>query len=135
MKHLFLTAMTVAMANVSFADDVPGLKISKSSGDTSVALAEVASIKYTATDMIVNMNDGSQHVIALDDIIVMKFGAVPTAISRIIADANPDATYTIVDLAGKVVGSGKVKKGIAMPAVKGLYTITIGDNTKKLLIK
>lgn len=135
MKHLLLTAMTVAMANVCFADDVPGLKISKSSGDTSVALAEVASIKYTATDMIVNMNDGSQHVIALDDIIVMKFGAVPTAISRIIAEADHDAKYTIADITGKVVRSGKVQKGIAMPKAKGLYTITVGDKTKKILIK
>lgn len=130
-KKLLSTALAVMVAGSSLADDVPALKISKSDGESAVVLSELLSIKYTESDMVVNMKDGTKQVFALDDIIVMELGQAPAAISSILSGAE---AYVITDLQGKVVSKGNTET-FALPAQKGIYVITVGDKSKKVLVK
>lgn len=130
-KKLSSTALALVMAGSCFADDVPALKISKSGGESAVALSELLSIKYTDSDMVVNMKDGTKQVFALDDIIVMELGQTPTAISSIFSDYGKDAVYTITDVNGKIIAKGSLDSSLP----KGIYIISVGDKSKKLLVK
>lgn len=134
-KKLFAAAFAIAMAAQCLADDVPTLTISKSSGDSKIVLSELLSIKYTDTDMVLHMTDGSMQNIALDDIIVMQLGQGPTAISSVFSDCNGNDSYTITDINGKLIAKGKVADSIVLPGKKGLYIISVGEKSKKVLVK
>ena len=134
-KKLLSTALAIMVTGSCLADDVPALKISKSDGESAVALSELLSIKFTESDMVVNMKDGTKQTIALDDIIVMELGQTPTAISSIFADSNINAVYTLTDISGKVVAKGKLADGNMLPAQKGLYILTVGNQSKTILVK
>ncbi len=132
-KKLSSTALAIMVAGSCLADDVPALKISKSDGESTVVLSELMSIRFTETDMVVNMKDLTKLVFPLDDIIVMELGQAPTAISTVFP-GNTAATYVITDLQGNVLSKGNGEK-FAMPAQKGIYVITVGDKSKKVLVK
>lgn len=135
-KKLFSTALAIMMAGNCLADDVPALKITKTDGESTVVLAEMLSIKYTDTDMVVNMKDGTKHVFALDDIIIMELGQMPTDIRSIFADSDSDAVYTLTDINGKVIARGNsslLTSHSSLP--KGIYVITVGDKSMKILVK
>jgi len=134
-KKLFAAAFAIAMSAQCLADDVPTLTISKSSGDSKIVLSELLSIKYTDTDMILHMTDGSVQNIALDDIIVMQLGQGPTAINSVFSDCNSNDSYTITDISGKLIAKGKVADSIVLPGKKGLYIISVGEKSKKVLVK
>lgn len=135
MKKLLLTALAITAFSYCFADDVPALKINKSNGESNIALSELLSIKYTESDMIVNMKDGTKQSIPLDDIIVMELGKIPTSINSIIGDMSNGETYSITDIEGKKISNGNVKEGISLPNQKGIYVITVGEKSKKVLVK
>ena len=98
---LYSTTLALLVAGSCLAGDVPALKINKSDGESAVVLSELLSIKYTESDMVVNMKDGTRMVFALDDIIVMETGQVPTAINSIFSDTAE--TYVITDLRQRLV--------------------------------
>ena len=129
---LYSTTLALLVAGSCLADDVPALKINKSDGESAVVLSELLSIKYTESDMVVNMKDGTRMVFALDDIIVMETGQVPTAINSIFSDKAE--TYVITDLQGNVVSKGKGER-FTVPAQKGVYIISVGDKSRKILVK
>lgn len=129
---LYSTTLALLVAGSCLADDVPALKINKSDGESAVVLSELLSIKYTESDMVVNMKDGTRMVFALDDIIVMETGQVPTAINSIFSDKAE--TYVITDLQGNVVSKGKGER-FTVPAQKGVYIISVGDKSTKILVK
>ncbi len=133
MKKLLSTALSIMVAGSCLADDVPALKISKSDGESAVVLSELLNIKFTETDMVVNMKDGTNQTFALDDIVVMEIGQAPTAISTVFP-GNTAAAYVITDLQGKVMSKGDGEM-LVMPAQKGIYVITVGDKSKKVLVK
>lgn len=135
MKKLLSTSMAIAVALSCLADDVPALKISKSDGESAVALPELQSIKYTETDMVVNMKDGTQQVFALDDIIVIDVVQDPTAIRSLFAESDINAVCALTDINGKVVAKGKLADSNLLPAKKGIYILTVGDKSKKILVK
>lgn len=129
---LYSTTLALLVAGSCLADNVPALKINKSDGESAVVLSELLSIKYTESDMVVNMKDGTRMVFALDDIIVMETGQVPTAINSIFSDKAE--TYVITDLQGNVVSKGKGER-FTVPAQKGVYIISVGDKSTKILVK
>ena len=129
---LYSTTLALLVAGSCLADDVPALKINKSDGESAVVLSELLSIKYTESDMVVNMKDGTRMVFALDDIIVMETGQVPTAINSIFADKAE--TYVITDLRGNVLSKGRGER-VALPSPKGVYIISVGDKSRKILVK
>lgn len=131
-KKLFSTALAIVIAGNCLADDIPVLKISKSDGESAVTLSELQSIKYTDSDMIVNMKDGTKLAFTLDDIIVMELGQTSAAISSIFVDRTE--AYVITNLQGNIVSKGNGEK-LALPAQKGIYIISTGDKSKKILVR
>lgn len=131
------TALAFMMAGSCLADDVPALMISKSDGESAVVLSELLSIKFTETDMVVNMKDGTKQTFALDDIIIMELGqATQTAISSIFTDSDINSVYTLTDINGKIVARGNSSLStLHSPLPKGIYIITVGDKSKKILVK
>lgn len=131
-KKLSSTALAIAIAGNCLADDVPTLKVSKCDGESTVVLSELLSIKYVDSDMVVNMKDGTKLVFALDDIVVMEVGQTSAAISNIFTDASE--TYVITDLQGDIVSKGNVEKFV-LPAQRGVYIVSVGDKSKKIIVK
>ena len=129
---LYSTTLALLVAGSCLADNVPALKINKSDGESAVVLSELLSIKYTEFDMVVNMKDGSRMVFAMDDIIVMETGQMPTAINSIFSDTAE--TYVITDLRGNVLSKGRGER-VALPSPKGGYIISVGDKSRKILVK
>ena len=131
-KKRYSLVLAILVAGSCLADEVPSLKINKSDGESAVLLSELLSIKYADSDMVVNMKDGSQMVFPLDDIIVMQLGQAPTAINSIFSDKAE--TYVITDLQGNVVSSGKGER-FTLPSQKGVYIISSGDKSRKILVR
>lgn len=129
---LYSTTLALLVAGSCLADDVPALKINKSDGESAVVLSDLLSIKYTESDMVVNMKDGTRMVFALDDIIVIETAQVPTAINSIFSDKAE--TYVITDLRGNVLSKGRGER-VALPSPKGVYIISVGDKSRKILVK
>lgn len=135
-KKLSSMVLAIMVAGSCFADDVPALKITKTDSESAVSLSELLSIKFTESDMVVNMKDGTRKVVALDDIIVMELGETsPTDISSIFADSDINAVCTVIDINGKVIAKGKLTDSNLLPAKKGVYVITVGERSKKVLVK
>lgn len=134
-KKLSSMALAIMVAGSCFADDVPALKIAQSDSESAVVLSELLSIKFTESDMVVNMKDGTKQVFVLDDIIVMEVGQAPTDISSIFADSDINAVCTVTDINGKVIVKGKLADSNLLPAKKGVYVITVGERSKKVLVK
>lgn len=140
MKKLLFTALAIMMAGNCLADDVPALKISKSGGESAVVLSELLSLKFSDSDMVINMKDGTKQTIALDDITIMELGqtTISSAIRNIFNDKGNDAVYTVTDINGKLVATGKLNSSLftlqsSLP--KGIYIITMGDKSKKIIVK
>ena len=131
-KKLYSLVLAILVAGSCLADEVPSLKINKSDGESAVLLSELLSIKYADSDMVVNMKDGSQMVFPLDDIIVMQLGQAPTAINSIFSDKAE--TYVITDLKGNVVSRDKGER-FTLPSQKGVYIISSGDKSRKILVR
>lgn len=131
-QKLNLSALAILLAGSCLADDISALKIRKNDGENTLALSELRSIKYTDSDMVLNMKDGSQQVFALDDIVVMELGQISMAIKNICFDKN-DA-YVITDLQGKVVSKGNCAE-LSLPILKGIYTLSVGNKSKIIVVK
>ena len=129
---LYSTTLALLVAGSCLADNVPALKINKSDGESAVVLSELLSIKYTESDMVVNMKDGTKMVFAIDDVIVMEQGLSPTDINTLFS--NTAETYVITDLQGKVVSKGK-NGNCAWPTKTGVYILSVGEKSKKLIVK
>lgn len=144
--RLLWVALAALLALPMHADDeVPALNIHQMEGESQVELSEILSIKYTDTDMVVNYKDGSQQTFALDDIVVIEFGSMLTAIRNLIdsgslADGKQpkdNYSYTITDLRGKLISRGKAKSKrlISLPTKQGVYLLTVDGHTTKILVK
>lgn len=134
---LFSTALAIMMAGNCLADDVPALNISKSDGESAVVLSELLSIKFTESEMVVNMKDGTQQTFALDDIIIMELGQTTlTSISSLFDDCDINSVFTLTDINGKFIARGNSSLFSLHPSLpKGIYIITAGDKSKKILVK
>lgn len=110
----------------------PTLAIHKRDGECTVVLSELLSVKYTESDMMVNMKDGTQLVFPLADILVMELGQQPTAVGGLFPHAAEP--YVITDLQGKILSEGKGGPFV-WPTQKGVYIISVGDKSKKLILK
>ena len=131
-KKLYFTTLAILVAESCLADDVPALKVGTSDGEAAVVLSELLSIKYSDSSMVINMKDGTKMVFALDDVIVMELGQSPTDINTLFS--NTAETYVITDLQGKVVSKGK-NGNYAWPTKTGVYILSVGEKSKKLIVK
>lgn len=131
-RTLYSTVLGILMSGTCLADDLPTLAIHKRDGECTVVLSELLSVKYTESDMMVNMKDGTQLVFPLADILVMELGQQPTAVGGLFPHAAEP--YVITDLQGKILSEGKGGPFV-WPTQKGVYIISVGDKSKKLILK
>lgn len=131
-RTLYSTALGILMSGTCLADNLPTLAIHKCDGECTVVLSELLSVKYTESDMMVNMKDGTQLVFPLADILVMELGQQPTAVGGLLPHAAEP--YVITDLQGKILSEGKGGPFV-WPTQKGVYIISVGDKSKKLILK
>ena len=131
-RTLYSTVLGILMSGTCLADNLPTLAIHKCDGECTVVLSELLSVKYTESDMMVNMKDGTQLVFPLADILVMELGQQPTAVGGLFPHAAEP--YVITDLQGKILSEGKGGPFV-WPTQKGVYIISVGDKSKKLILK
>lgn len=136
--RLILFGLLLGMQAVfAMADDeVPALCIGSQNGEDQIELSEIRSIKYIEDDMVVCLKDGTTMVFAMDEIVVMELGSMVTYIRSAASQPEGNGSYRITDLSGKLVAKGKVKgnKQIALPAKKGIYVVTIGGQSQKVVV-
>lgn len=140
MKRYYLIVIAIAWTltlPILADDEVPALCINNSKEEYQVELSEILSIKYTDTDMVINFKDGTKQIVSLDEIQVMEFGRMVTAIRNLTTQYKSNGAYTITDLRGNLVVKGNTKSSdeISVPIKKGLYLLTIGKRTSKILVK
>ena len=132
-RTLYSTVLGILMSGTCLADNLPTLAIHKCDGECTVVLSELLSVKYTESDMMVNMKDGTQLDFPLADILVMELGQQPTAVSSSLLPHAAEP-YVITDLQGKILSEGKGGPFV-WPTQKGVYIISVGDKSKKLILK
>lgn len=137
MKKTMISALMATAFLPCFADDVPSLKINANGTETNLELAGIKTIKFSENNMMVNFKDGTEKTFSLDDVTVIEFGTTTSAIKEILAEGNEDSTFSITDINGKTIIKGKCKdfQNLNMSLMRGLYVITSGKTTKKILVK
>lgn len=120
-----------------FADEVPSLKIKTGATEANIELSGIRNIKFSESNMVVNLKDGTEKSFSLDDITIMEFGSTTSAIKEILAEGSEDSIFSIADINGKTIIKGKNKdfQGLNMSLQRGIYIITSGKTTKKILVK
>ena len=120
-----------------FADEVPSLKIKTCDTEANIELSGIRNIKFSESNMVVNLKDGTKKSFSLDDITIMEFGSTTSAIKEILAEGSEDSIFSIADINGKTIIKGKNKdfQGLNMSLQRGIYIITSGKTTKKILVK
>jgi len=135
MKKVLIT-LGLALSQMSaFADEVPGLIIEKEDGtNVSVNITSLQNIKFADGKMIITQKDNSTQSIDLDNITIMTFGSISTAVKAITGNVN-DQDIVVTDLSGKVIYKGKSNNFNTSNALKGIYIITVNGESHKVLIK
>lgn len=132
MKKFVLCVGMMLVTAVSFADDEKGLVIDTNAGKQEIVLNNILSIKYQDETMVINLRNGEQATIAIDDVKTITFAMVsPTALREIVG--SNAKTITITDVQGRQVWKGKM--GDEMPNLRGLYVVEAGDVKQKVIIK
>lgn len=134
-KKLSSIAWALMAAGSCLADEVPALKITNQDGERAVVLSELLSIRFTESDMVVNMKDGTKQVFELDDILVMQVGQMPADLRSIFADSDILDICTVTDINGQVVAKGRLTDRHLLPAKPGVYILTMGGKSKTIIVK
>lgn len=137
MKKALVSAFMMVIFSPCFADDVPSLIIKGNGTETNMELSGIKNIKFTENSMVVNLKDGTEKSFSLDDITIVEFGTTASTIKDIIADSNEESTFCIANANGNIIIKGQCKdfKNLNMSLQRGLYIITSGKTTKKILVK
>lgn len=133
MRKSILIMFFSAMSLCAMADEVAGIVVEKSDGSKmKIALSDLLSIKFADGDMVINGKDNSRTLIAMDDVKLISFTNVSTAISAI---AGSDAKLiTITDLAGRVVYKGE-SQSANVPELHGIYIFSVDGKSYKVALK
>lgn len=132
-KKILMSCIMTMMLSSAYADDkVAGLVVSTNDKNEEIALSNIVSIKFDETQMIINLKSGTQTAIPFDDVKVMSFAEVsaPTSLKQILDIKR--GKITVSDIQGRTVWSGKI--GDSMPKLNGLYVISDGKKSQKVII-
>jgi len=114
-------------------EEVKGMVITKNDGSTvQITLANLRSIKFSEGNMVIHQRDAQQQTVSLCDVTSITFADITAAIAAVIGD-DAEAEVTVTDLAGRVVYRG-AKSG-ELPALKGTYIVSSGNNRVKVYVK
>lgn len=137
MKKILLLLATVLSAS-AYADDVPGMTVSTNDSEAEIAIQNIRTITYSDDKMIVNLTDGTAQTFSIDEVKLITFGDITTAIKGLVKDGERHSQYQVTDLNGRVIMSGKVDDGsldLKRRDLKGIYIVTVGDKSQKVILK
>lgn len=135
MNRIIFGFLVVMFPLCSMADDVPGMLVHKTDGNSlEVEIANISSIKFNDGLMVINGKDNSQQCLPLDDISQITFSTIETAISSLTRGVK-SGVVTITNLSGQIVYKGKVGASELPTSLKGVYIITVNGQSHKVTIK
>lgn len=105
------------------AEEVPVLKIKTASAESSIQLKDINRVRYTNTDMVISLLDGSSKTFAIDDIKSLAFDNMDMSTDIKSFDFMTKDKVSIFDISG-------IKK--ADTDKKSIYIIKSGKETKKI---
>lgn len=132
-KKILMSCFMTMLLSSAYADDkVAGLIVSTNGSNEEIALSNIANIKFDESQMTVNLKDGSNIAIPFDEVKTMTFAEIsaPTSLKQVLGMKR--GKITVADIQGRTVWRGKV--GDSMPKLKGLYVISDGKKSQKVII-
>lgn len=137
MKKGLITAIATLCSLSLYADDVtPGITISRTDGSsTSIPLSELQSIKFNDGSMIVNKKDRKQQCFIIDEIAIITFEDITTAINVLTRGNLSNGSISITDMSGRTVYTGKVTDAGHTRLPAGIYVLRANGKTCKVRIK
>lgn len=136
MKKELITIIAMLCSLSMSADDVtPGITVSKTDGSSaSIPLTTLQSIKFSDGNMVINLKDKSQQTFIIDEIAIITFEDVVTAINTLTC-GNTAKIISITDLSGHIVFNGKAAEAMQTKLPAGIYVITTNGKSYKVMIK
>lgn len=137
MRKILICVITTLCSLSTLADDVtPGITVSKTDGSsTLIPLCELQSIRFNEGIMVINKKDNKQHCLAVDEITVITFEDISTAVNVLTSKNPANGNICITDLSGRVVYSGKVTDTGHSQLPAGIYVIRANSKSYKVMIK
>lgn len=129
---LLFSALLPALA---LAEEVPSMVISQSDGSMqSFGIATIRSIKFEDGNMIVCRTDAGDLSLSVDDITMITFGNMETAIASIVGKDN-HAEMLIADLSGRTIYRGTASAWNGCRELHGTFIISAEGKNHKVTIK
>lgn len=117
------------------AEEVPSMLVSKSDGSSlSVEISAVRSIKFQDGNMIVRQNGAADVRLSVDDITMITFGNMETAIASIAGKDNRHE-MVIADLSGREIYRGPAAGWSTQRELHGSFVISVEGKSNKVTIK
>lgn len=131
-----LLSLTLLAAVPCLAEEVNVVKIDQKASSVNYPITNVLSIKFSADDLTVTLKDGSVHNIPLSDFVCIRFAKEDvSALIRVFGAADEGAQVRVCDLSGRVVYEGVALGQPSLAQLRGLYVITLGNQTKTVMLK
>jgi len=135
MKKKLTTLGISLLPLLASADEVPGLIITKTdNSQLSVALTSIRSIKFQEGTMLILQKDNSTQQISVDEITLLSFENVSTAIQSLMNDKT-DGLVIITDLSGKVLFEGQSNSQDIPNDIHGNVILTIDGKSHKINLR
>lgn len=138
MKKLIVSLCTLAACSSIMADDKPGMVVKTTTGENSISIDNISSIRYGEGTMIITLKSGGQETFNLAEVEKMTFTSLPTAIKRIAAELTGVQQFVVADTTGKVILRGTTDANgnvTDMPQLKGIYIITVAGRSNKVILR
>lgn len=135
-KELITIIATLCSLSMSADDVTPGITVSKTDGSSaSIPLTTLQSIKFSDGNMVINLKDKSQQTFIIDEIAIIKFEDIATAINTLSCGNISNGNISICDLSGHTVYKGKAAEAKQTKLPAGIYVMTINGKSYKVMIK
>lgn len=135
-KELITIIATLCSLSMSADDVTPGITVSKTDGSSaSIPLTTLQSIKFSDGNMVINLKDKSQQTFIIDEIAIIKFEDIATAINTLSCGNISNSNISICDLSGHTVYKGKAAEAKQTKLPAGIYVMTINGKSYKVMIK
>lgn len=131
-----LLSLSLLAAVPCLAEEVNVVKIDQNASSVNYPITNVLSLKFTADDLTVTLKDGSVHNIPLSDFVSIEFAKEDVSgLVRVFGAAAEGAQLRVCDLSGHVVYEGAALGQSPLAQLRGLYVITLGGETKIVMLK
>ncbi len=145
-----VSALMLATASTSMADNYQYLTVTQTDGDTSFAVVDIRKITFDATNMVLHLADGATQTLPLTSLQKMFFASESAAIEAVAqgeqkvhfsngmlrADLQAGEAVTLFNMKGEQEFSTN-KSGTydLKHLAKGVYIVKVGQESKKIINK